>query len=95
MQNQFIKIHTYLNKKEEECRMDKRKLKDEAARRMKALELYDAYDASIIRAFINDNAVFVSLPAMGNRIAEVYPLTDEENKMVKKSVISNIFLKIY
>lgn len=84
MQNQFIKIHTYLNKKGEKCRMDKRKLKDEAARRMKTLELYDAYDASIIRTFINDNAVFVSLPAMGNRIAEVYPLTDEENKMVKK-----------
>lgn len=70
-------------KKEKESEMDKEKIKDEAVRRMQALELYDALDASIIRDFINDNAVFVSLPAMGNRIAEIYPLTDAEKRMVK------------
>lgn len=63
--------------------MDKKKMKDEAIRRMKALELYDAYNASIIQAFIYDNAVFLSLPAMGNRIADLYPLTDAEKRMVK------------
>lgn len=63
--------------------MDKEKMKNEAVSRMRNLELYDAYDASIIQAFINDNAVFVSLPAMGNRIAEVYPLTDAEKVMIK------------
>lgn len=63
--------------------MDKKKMKEEAARRMKALELYDFPARSIIRAFLNDNAVFVSLPAKGNRVAELHPLTDAEKKMVK------------
>lgn len=63
--------------------MDKKKMKEEAARRMKALELYDFPARSIIRAFLNDDAVFVSLPAKGNRIAELHPLTSAEKNMVK------------
>lgn len=62
--------------------MYKEKMKYEAIRRMKVLELYDAYDTSIIQAFMYDNAVFLSLPAMGNRIAKLYPLTDAEKMMV-------------
>lgn len=88
MQDQTAKIlskNTYLfyRKKEEEHEMDKKKMKDEAARRMKVLELYDFPARSIIRAFMNDDAVFVSLPAKGNRIAKLHPLTDAEKKMVK------------
>lgn len=63
--------------------MDKKRMKEEAARRMKALELYDFPARSIIRAFMNDDAVFVSLPAKGNRIAELHPLTSAEKNMVK------------
>lgn len=63
--------------------MDKKKMKEEATRRMKALELYDFPARSIIRAFLNDDAVFASLPAKGNRIAELHPLTSAEKNMVK------------
>ena len=85
LQQGYYQKNTYLfyRKKEEEHEMDKKKMKDEAARRMKALELYDFPARSIIRAFMNDDAVFVSLPAKGNRVAELHPLTDAEKKMVK------------
>lgn len=77
-----------MEKKEND--MDRKKMKDEAARRMKALELYDFPARSVIRAFMNDDAVFVSLPAKGNRIAELHPLTSADKiwlKILRKNMV--------
>jgi len=63
--------------------MDKKKLKEEADRRMKALELYDSLDGSTIRDFMENDTLYSSHPVMGNRAAALFELTDVEKYIVK------------
>lgn len=55
---------------------------EEAVKRMEMLGLYDFPDQSVIRDFAEKGMVYVSKPRMGNRVGEIYALTDAEQRMV-------------
>ena len=64
--------------------MDKSEMVEEAATRMRMLQLFETPEDSIIRRFAETGELFESIPALGGRVGELYSLTDAETRMVRE-----------
>lgn len=64
--------------------MEKKKMVEEAVKRMRMLKLCETPEDSIIRRFAEDGELFKSIPALGGRVGELYSLTEAEIKMVQE-----------
>ena len=64
--------------------MNRMRMAKEAETRMKMLQLYDVPGESIIYMFLWGEKVFVSKPAMGNRIGVLCEPTEAEKRLVKE-----------
>lgn len=64
--------------------MNKTKMVEEAAKRMRLLKLWDTPEDSIIKRFTETGELFKSIPAMGGRVGELLTLSEAEQRLVKE-----------
>lgn len=64
--------------------MEKKKMVEEAVKRMRMLELCETPEDSVIRRFAETGELFKSIPALGGRVGELSSLTEAEIKMVQE-----------